>query len=116
MNIHLPRYIGESPHRPTLASLVREYVAEAIFTKREAVRFIVGDHLRANVARGKGNAAKRRHRAIIAQNQGRSDRAQNVAAIASARAERLAAVALWTPEEHEQLDRDKAEHRATYFA
>ena len=34
---------------------------------------------------GHGNAAKRRHRAIIAENQGRSDRQQNVAAVASAR-------------------------------
>ena len=55
--------------------------------KARAVTLCIARNFEHAEGYGHGNAAKRRHRAIIAQNQGRSDRQQNVAAIAAARAE-----------------------------
>lgn len=126
MTIQLPRYLGTASHRPTLADIVPGYTCEpGAISKREAVRYIVGDRMRADVARGKGRNAERRHRQIVAANQARSDAEQNRAAKAAARAafwaEQLArysvkfgdaASADWTEADHEEINKGKALDRA----
>ena len=46
-------------NRPSIEALVRSYVAVGI-TLRNAVFYIVDSHMRARIARGKGNRARRR--------------------------------------------------------